>query len=286
MNGKMWQGTRQELHRDAAARRAARSRASRALALAALLACAPALEAQGGRLVGFEKTGDFLVELDGVPADSVSVYKSTSAGALLVSGGDLAAPVLIRPRTRSVEKISLLKIAENPNGTLELLPNPAYGSEPPFQVDELDVVFQVEGRNVRLKPKPALLGFQNALGIYAHSPEYEVRKTAYATDDGVLGKLRAEGRDVRVQVFFGTWCPACGQMVPRILKVAEEMRGSKIQFAYYGLDRQFSGDSEAKRLGIKSVPTGVVWVDGVEVGRISGNGWRSPEAALRDLLGS
>jgi thiol-disulfide isomerase/thioredoxin len=75
-------------------------------------------------------------------------------------------------------------------------------------------------------------------------------------------------------------------MVPRIMKVAEQTEGSKIDFQFYGLARQFSGDAEAKKYGIKSVPTGVIFVDGKEVGRLSGNDWASPETAIRELIGS
>jgi hypothetical protein len=37
-------------------------------------------------------------------------------------------------------------------------------------------------------------------------------------------------------------------------------------------------------MGIKSVPTGVVFLGGREVGRISGNGWKIPELAINNVL--
>ena len=45
------------------------------------------------------------------------------------------APVLIRPRFRTVEKVSLLKLSENADGSIDLLPNPTYAAEPAFSVD-------------------------------------------------------------------------------------------------------------------------------------------------------
>ena len=247
---------------------------------------APALLAQAGdRMNGFLATGDYLLELDGQMIDGASVYRSATAQAVLIVADELPAPVLIRPRFRSVEKVSLLKMNQKPDGSIDLLPNPTYAAEPGFTVDGSDVVFEVEGTEARLKPKPALAGFQPASAIYEHSPEYEQRASYYTPEASVVDELRQQSKSVRVQIFFGTWCPACGQMVPRILKVAEQTRGSKIEFAFYGLEREFSGDSEAKRLGIRSVPTGVIWVDGKEVGRLTGNDWRSPERALKELIG-
>ncbi len=255
------------------------------LLLALTLVASPVLFAQaGGPMNGFARTGDYLLELDGSMIDDARVYRSSSAQAVLIVASDLPAPVLIRPRFRTVEKVSLLKMNEKQDGSIDLLPNPTYASEESFSVDGSDVVFSVEGRAARLKLKPAISGFQTPAAIFDDSPEYEQRAGFYTPDASVVEELRAQGKEVRVQIFFGTWCPACGQMVPRILKVAEQTRGSKLQFAFYGLEREFSGDAEASRLGIRSVPTGVIWVDGEEAGRLVGNDWRSPEKAISDLI--
>ncbi len=252
----------------------------------ALLAATALLAQSGERMNGFLRTGDYLIEQEGSPLEGVKVYRSQAAQAVLIVAPELEAPVLIRPRLRTVERVSLLKLSENQDGSIDLLPNPTYGAEPPFQVDGSDVVFQVGGVEMRLKPKPALVGFHQPESIYEHSPEYQQRAGYYQPEDAVVDELMAQSKSVRVQIFFGTWCPACGQTVPGILKLAEQTRGSKIEFAFYGLAREFSGDAEAKRYGIKSVPTGVVFVDGKEVGRLAGNDWRRPEKALQDLIGS
>ena len=91
---------------------------------------------------------------------------------------------------------------------------------------------------------------------------------------------------MRVQIFFGSWCPHCTTYVPHVIKVEEQLKGSKIQFVYYGLPQgnAMSKDPEAKRLDVDQVPTGVVFVGGKEVGRIKGDGWRHPEATLKNML--
>jgi thiol-disulfide isomerase/thioredoxin len=91
---------------------------------------------------------------------------------------------------------------------------------------------------------------------------------------------------VKITVFFGSWCPHCQQKVPIAMRLARELAGSKVKFDFYGLPHGFSNDAQAQRYGVKAVPTGIVYVNGKEVGRISGDGWESPEATLRNLVGS
>jgi thiol-disulfide isomerase/thioredoxin len=93
-------------------------------------------------------------------------------------------------------------------------------------------------------------------------------------------------KPVRVRVFFGSWCPHCKEQLPSLLRVEDELRGSssKIQFEYYGLPQGFGKEPEAKKYNVGSVPTGIVFVDGMEVGRITGGDWSSPEKRLNALL--
>lgn len=271
---------------DRETRRAARKAPSLLIPIA-LLAVTSLLAQPGQPLNGFVRTGDYLIELDGSVVDEAKVYRSAVAQAVLVIAPNLEAPVLIRPRARSVEKVSLLKVSEKADGSIDLLPNPTYAAEPAFRVDGADVVLEVDGRDMRLKPKPALVGFHQPESIYQHSPEYQQRAGFYQPEVEIVEALRAQGKSVRVQIFFGTWCPACGQIVPGILKLAEQTRGSKIEFSFYGLARDFSDDTEAQRLGIKSVPTAVVWIDGKQLDeQVTGNAWRRPEATLHRLIGS
>ncbi|NJL30113.1 MAG: thioredoxin family protein [Thermoanaerobaculia bacterium] len=102
--------------------------------------------------------------------------------------------------------------------------------------------------------------------------------------EAAVAALRAEQRDVKVRVYFGSWCPFCKDHVPLLLRVVEELKGSKIRFEFYGLPRPFSGDAEATRDKVNGVPTGIVYVDGKEVGRLSTRGWQVPEVTLTELL--
>ena len=243
------------------------------------------LLAAGPPIFGFESVG-FEVTLNGKELEGAEVYQAESAGAFLILSEDLAAPVLLRLRDGQVETLNLMKVNHNSNGSVDVLAGATLAAQGGFQVnsDRTGIVFTVDGQTAELKEKPPLLGSQQAAGLKAYDPHYERTAEAYSPSDPIVEKLRQQDQEVKVSVFFGTWCGACKQMVPRIIAVADRLEGSKITFDFYGLPPGIAGDKEAGRMGISAVPTGVVFVDGKEAGRISGNGWRVPELAINNLL--
>ena len=254
--------------------------------LLALAAVAPS-GAASPAYKDFERMGDYILEVGGEVHAGAEMYSSHSVRAILVVSSKLPTPVLLWPGNGSVDAVNLMGMAKRDNGHIDLLPNAVVGSYGSFELrDGTDVAFTAKGVEAVVKPKPALLGFQGLEGLTSHSPEYRVRADTYSPEDESLEALRGLSKEVRVQVYFGSWCPACGQMVPRIMKVAENLAGSKVKVEFYGLPREIGTDPRAKRYNVKSVPTGVVYVDGKEVGRITGNEWRSPEQALRAMVGS
>ena len=254
------------------------------MAVLMTLAAGPILAA-GPPIFGFEPVG-FQVTLNGKELQGVEVYQAQSAGAFLILSEELGAPVLLRMRDGQVETLDLMKVNHNANGTVDVLAGATLAAQGGFQVnaDRTGVMFMVGGQTAELKEKPPLLGSQQAAGLKAYDPHYERTAEAYSPSDPIVEKLRQQDQDVKVSVFFGTWCGACKQMVPRIIAVADRLEGSKITFDFYGLPPGIAGDKEAGRMGIEAVPTGVVFVDGKEAGRISGNGWRVPELAINNLL--
>lgn len=257
--------------------------------LLAFLMPAGSSEAQsppGASQPGFELTDDWVLDVDGTESSNARIYSSSQSRSILVVRSDGGAPVLVWPRTRVVETLNLMSVANRGEGFVEVLKNPVLATHPPFEVLGTTVVLQVDGSELRLKPKPPLVGLYDADGMVENSKVYARRADAYEPVPATVGKLKTLGQAVRVRVFFGTWCPACGQMVPRILKVSDALEGAGLKFEFYGLPRGFKGDPEADRYQVSSVPTGVVFVNEKEVGRITGNDWRSPESALWKLLGS
>jgi thiol-disulfide isomerase/thioredoxin len=241
--------------------------------------------AAGPPIFGFESAG-FLVTLNGQELKGAEVFQAEAAGAFLIEAEGLGAPVLVRLRDGQVETLNLMKVDHKDNGTVDVLAGATLAPQGGFQVnaDRTGVVFNVDGQTIELKEKPPLLGSQKAASLKSYDPHYRRASEAYSPANPIVEKLRQQSRDVKVSVFFGTWCGACKQMVPRIIAVADQLDGSNISFDFYGLPRGISGDPEAGKLGISSVPTGVVFIDGKEAGRISGNDWRVPELAINSLL--
>jgi len=259
------------------------------VALAILAICLQAsgsLYAAEGPIADFQPA-DYLVSVDGVSADA-AVWQSRLGGQLLIVSAEVGPSVRLILREARVETVHFMKVDERADGGLTLLPGAGDRQLGTFKVAEggTGVSFQVDGRMVELKQKPPLLGAQDLGGMKAYSRDYVRLAEEYKPSQTFLDSLRAESRPVRVEVYFGTWCPFCQQMVPRMMRVAEELAGSKIDVDFYGLPQGdgFSRDPNAKRLNLTGVPTGVVYVDGKEVGRIQTNGWKIPELTINGFL--
>jgi thiol-disulfide isomerase/thioredoxin len=135
-------------------------------------------------------------------------------------------------------------------------------------------------------PKPPLVGLRGAAEVLDHSPEYGTKAATYTPTSSTLASLRGQGEDVQVKVFFGSWCSVCKRYLPYSLKLDQSLEESKVQFQYYGLTNPPEGwtDPEVKKMKVQSLPTAVVFVNGREAGRITGNSWLRPGQALDRIV--
>ena len=234
---------------------------------------------------GFVPIGDYALTVDGTVREA-SMYRSDKAGsALLIVSPVLPGPVLVSPRQRTVQSMDRVKVVQRADGSADILADTRFTSQGSFRVEGTDVAFEVAGKSVRLREKPDLLGVQQAGDLLAHSVEYGYLARQYTPSAPMLRALQGVAQPITVRVFFGSWCPYCKQVLPRLISVAEKLEGSKIGFEFYGLPRGFGEEPEAKRLGITGVPTAVVMRGGREIGRIEGADWKIPELALKNLAG-
>lgn len=268
-------------------------RTFRTVAVVALLGLIPAFTAsmaaaqaaQADALFqDFRPSGDFLFELGGSEVDGAEIYRSERSGAYLILAPALKSPLLINTRGGTVETVSLLKVARRDNGAIDLLADASFDSMGQFQVGAQELTFQVKGQAAKLKPKPPLLGFQTAASLVDYNPSYGFKSKSYAPDATSLRALAAQGKDVKVRVYFGTWCPVCSRLVPKVMRVAEELEGSKLSFEYYGLPRQMADDPVTDEQKLNGVPTAVVFVGEKEVGRLGGRELNLPESSLQKIL--
>lgn len=257
------------------------------LALAAFAASPLALRAQApssSAIQGFQPNGDYSVVIDGKKVPNAEVYLNERVPAFLILTSALPTPVLLSPRAQSVESVHVMKVAKQKDGSVNLLADATLASLGSFQMEGENVVFDAEGKKVALQPRPALLGLKKAADLKGYSPEYGRIAQAYKPDPQAIAALKKEGQPVTVRVFFGSWCGFCKRFVPNVIKVEEALQGSKLKFEYYGLPRDIPSDAQAKKYNVSSVPSGIVYRNGKEVGRIVGNEWQSPESAIRKAL--
>ena len=196
----------------------------------------------------------------------------------------LLAYVLPEPVRICTKSIDLLKLAERPDGTIDLLADALLEPSGAIAVrDRTDAAFTVAGKPSLLRPRPWMLGAQTGPALLASNSGYQWRAKRYEPDASALRQLRGERRDVRVLTFFGSWCPHCKRHLPFLLKVEERLAGAKIRFDYFGLPSAIRSDPEAVKWGVEGVPTAIVFVGGAEVGRIPSSQWSNPEVAI-DLV--
>lgn len=235
-------------------------------------------------LKGFQPNGDLILELDGAPAEGSELYFSDRAGAFLIMGSMLSSPVLVGTRTGLVETVHLMKVMKRPDGSIDLRADASLEALGRFEIKGTEVHFDLKGQAAVLKPRPDLLGSHNRDTLRDYKPSYSQLADDYQPKPSAVNALRGITGDVRVQIYFGSWCPTCGRLVPRMLKLDESVDGSKIRFDYYGLPRDMSSDPRAEKDKIHGVPSGIVYVGGKEVARLSVQELNQPEVALQKIL--
>ena len=105
----------------------------------------------------FRPTGDYILVVGGkeVPAE---IYQSERAAAILVVSSAFSSPVLLEPRTSMAETVSVMKVAKQPDGSIDLLADAVLAPQGQLQLTEEAVSFTAEGHAAALKPRPPLLG--------------------------------------------------------------------------------------------------------------------------------
>jgi hypothetical protein len=143
-----------------------------------------------------------------------------------------------------------------------------------------------------LAPVPAAPGQDEMVGpltrdaLMERQPDWQAVAAAYQPKPDSVDKLRALAREVRVEIYLGTWCSDSKAHVSAYFKVLEMADTPLIQTACVGVP-----EDKAKRapyyLGkdIEKLPTFIVLVDGREAGRIVETPERSVEEDLVRILG-
>ena len=198
-----------------------------------------------------------MLQIDGQPAPTAKIYWSQPSRMFLVVLKDQPTPLLLEPVSRQVKSVPLVKLATRPDGTVSILegavmtPAASLATTP-----EGLATFAVDGRGYQLQEKPPLVGWQTPDSDLRLQQPLHQRADAYKPQAAALADLKKQTAEVKLTVYFGSWCPFCQQKVPMMMRLARELAGSKVKFDFYGLPHGFSNDAQAQRYGVKSVPTG------------------------------
>jgi thiol-disulfide isomerase/thioredoxin len=239
----------------------------------------------GQTLSGFTASTDYQLQIDGQPAPNAKIYWSQPSRMFLVVLKDQPTPLLLEPQSRQVKSVPLVKLATRPDGTVSILEGAVMTPRGVLSTNAEGIAtFVVDGRGYQLKEKPPLLGWQTPEAISAYNNLYTTRADAYKPQPTALADLKKQTAEIKVTMYFGSWCPFCQQKVPMMMRIARELAGSKVKVDFYGLPHGFANDAQAQRFNVKSVPTGIVFKNGKEVGRISADGWAAPEATMAKLV--
>jgi thiol-disulfide isomerase/thioredoxin len=236
-------------------------------------------------LQGFEPSSDFELLVEGAPAEKADLYFSQRAASYLIMKA-FEAPILVRQRSSTVESVHIMRVSRQDGGSIDLLQGAVLETLGRFTIEGDKITFSVDGKRAVLVPRPPLVGLHGASGLLEHTPEYGAKAASYQPLKASLDALRAQNKDVRVKVFFGSWCSVCQRYLPFGLKLEESLDSAKFQFQYYGLPKppQAWTDPEVKRMNVTGVPTAVVFVNGKEAGRITGGSWARPEQMLAQIV--
>ncbi|MFP3938703.1 MAG: thioredoxin family protein [Acidobacteriota bacterium] len=231
----------------------------------------------------FEPVGAFALSIDGEAAPEAEIYQSERGRAMLILGSELDSPLLVNLRSRRVEQVSFMSLAKRQDGTIDVLADAELQPVGGLEVQDDGVRFSAGGREVVLASRESLTGPQSAQALTEYDPSYARGAEQYEPNGSLVRELEETSKPVRVQVFFNSKCSACKQMVPRIIKLDRVLGESAVEFDYYGAPDDYN-DPELESKGVTGVPTGIVYVGGEEVGRISGGEWRVPELAIKNVL--
>ena len=249
-----------------------------------LAATASAQMAADAVFSGFEPNGEFILELGGQDLSHAEIFYGERAGAFLIIAPELSSPLLLGTRTGAVESVHLMKVAKRENGTVDLLADAAFDQIGRFRLENHEVLFNVKGKDAKLKRKPDLVGDASTERLLEYKADYAFHANQYNPSPALVNALKGQEKNAKVLIYFGTWCPTCSRLVPNMLKLDQLLEGSKIQFEYYGLPRQMQDDPRAKADNIGGVPAGILYVDGKEVARLGVKELNDPAASLRSLL--
>jgi len=141
---------------------------------------------------------------------------------------------------------------------------------PYLQDGAAGVIFYGGQKRYKISRIPSLVGPTTLDDLFAHSPIYKRNADAYEPEAGAVAALKRVLEKVQVEIWFGTWCPHCKMLVPRLVRALQGAANPNIEVVYHAVPQQFGSYEPAKAKDIRAVPTIIFLKNGKEIGRIRG----------------
>ncbi len=258
-------------------------------ALVLLFASAAAAQtAAPGSADSFALSGHEQLTVNDKPAPEARFYRQVAGiPRLLIQAPELPDAILItagqRPTATVVPPDAIAPSPGDPDAVLLSASDAAPRHLPVFlSGQEIKVTFGAA--RLVVGPREPLVGELDPAAILAYMPEYRRNRSTYAPIKGAMRLLETCNAPTDVEVFFGTWCPHCEQLIPRLIRVVQDLKNPNLRFHFHGMPRKLDEDPVGRQYKVDAVPVGVVRRGSDIVARLSGKDWEAPESALAALL--
>ena len=232
-------------------------------------------------------TGQFQVQSKGTLEPDARVYRSLDPpAAFLVFTAAFPRPVYVTTAPRSARLIDPKRVSQD-SADPDLVRVDTSGSQEGFlsvRVDGPNLVVDRDGITMTLTASRPVLGDRTLEDITRVLPEYRRNATRYRPDPRALETLRGLQQPTELIVFFGSWCPHCERVMPRLVRVLQDVDSAAITVTFHGVPPGEVQDPLADEYRITGLPTAVVRRGGKELTRIVGDGWDAPESSLAAAL--
>ena len=133
--------------------------------------------------------------------------------------------------------------------------------------------------------RPPLIGPISLANLLADRADYREAARRYEPDAISMKTIHSYGKEIVLDIFFGSWCSHCQMYMPKILRVARDADNPRLKVDLIGVPRNFGGEKGPwSNKGITTIPVIIVRKDGKEITRLSTHEGALPEVELAQIL--